>query len=74
MYLCGFSLSGLEFGVETVDLRLKLLFLLSKFVEVSLKCLEFILVYFQLIFSFYREAFQLINFVFLLMSDGFFFI
>ncbi len=50
MYLCGFSLSGLEFGVEIVDLGLKLLFLLSKFVEVDLKCLEFVLVDFPLIF------------------------
>lgn len=63
--LCGFSFSGLEFRVEIVDFGLKLLFVLSKFVEIGLEDFELVLVDLLIIFQFYGDSFQLMNFVFL---------
>ena len=63
----GFSLSGLEFRVEIVDFGLKLLFVLSKFVEIGLEGFELVLVDLLIILKFYGDSFQLMNFVFLWM-------
>ena len=54
----------MEFRVEIVDFGLKLLFVLSKFVEIGLEGFELVLMDLLIILKFYGDSFQLMNFVF----------